>query len=347
MPRSGLSRQAFTIGECLAQPVLVQIRRGSKSKRLTLCACLALGLSGCHNGDTSSPAPATPAPVPSPNPSQPSVSSYPHGHFRGTAAVGDKIYQYHAEAILTVDGELRLYVGGPTDVTDIESGAGTGDLSRALAMSVQLVGHVSPGQPEGSGVIVGQSCSPTSFGRFCALPAPANIVLTILDPGTLKGELHVAAAGADEVWSFDLSYWSAYYGRWDYRGALVVPEPNKFLVPPNGTYREQLAEFAHGDDVIITIDKNGLLFFQAPKSGCTGNGRLTPHFDASYYVFDVALLIENCDASHEFLNGELKGLATDTEGNIWAEDDWLVMLLSGPEGAPSRAAVTMISAAIY
>ena len=83
---------------------------------------------------------------------------------------------------------------------------GAGDLSIDLAMSVQLVGHVSPGQQQGSGVVIGQSCSPASPGRFCALPATADIELTTLDPGALKGEVHIAAAGADEVWSFDLSY---------------------------------------------------------------------------------------------------------------------------------------------
>jgi len=318
------------------------------SKRSILFYCLALGLAGCNHGDNSSPPLTTPGLPPLTTPaSQPSAASYPHGHYRGTAAVGDGVYQYHAEAILTVDGELRLYIGGPTDVTDIEDGAGAGDLSRALATSVQLVGHVSPGEHQGSGVVIDQSCSPASPGRFCALPAAADIDLTTLDPEALKGEIHVANAGADEVWSFDLAYWSIYYGRLLLNGEQVGVSSNSFLLPSHGTFREQLAEFAHGDDVIITIDKNGLLFFQAPKSGCTGNGRLTPHLDASYYVFDVALLIENCDASHSFLNGDLEGLATSTQGGFWDYDDWLVMLLSTPEGAPSRAAVTMISAEIY
>jgi hypothetical protein len=318
------------------------------SKASMLCLCLALGLAGCNHADNSSPPVATSVSPPVAPASQPTAPpSYPHGYFRGTAAVGDGTYQYHAEAILTVDGELRLYVGGPTDVTDIQDGAGFGDLSIDLAMSVQLVGHVPPGQQQGSGVVIDQSCSPASPGRFCASPAPADIELAALDPGTLKGAIHVATAGTDEVWSFDLTYWSSAYGRFTLSGSLATSVPNSFLVPPEGNFQEQLAEFAHGDDVIITIDKNGLLFFQAPKSGCTGNGRLTPHLDASYYVFDVTLLIANCDASNSFLNGDFEGEVTDAQSGFWTYDDWLVMLLSTPEGAPSRVAVTMISAEIY
>jgi hypothetical protein len=101
-----------------------------------------------------------------------------------------------------------------------------------------------------------------------------------------------------------------------------------------GILSERYAAFARNEPVVIDID-GGRLFFQSPSSGCTGNGELTPHDDGRYFVFDVALTVENCSATYADLNGRFEGLATTTQGGYWDYDNWLVMLLSTPGASPS------------
>ena len=57
-------------------------------------------------------------------------------------------------------------------------------------------------------------------------------------------------------------------------------------------------------------------------------------------MFDVELLIENCNATYDFLNAQFSGLATETQDSYWDYDDWLVMFVSTPDGE-SPAAITM------
>ena len=103
--------------------------------RLACCITIAT-LGGCDSGGRPNVAaqsasllpsvPPAPPPVPLPLPprrtSLPADADNAHAHFRGTATRGGE--SYHAEALLTERKELRVYLGGPVDVTNIETGAG-------------------------------------------------------------------------------------------------------------------------------------------------------------------------------------------------------------------------------
>src|SRR5690606_36342111 len=177
------------------------------------------------------------------------------------------------------------------------------------------------------GVVTGELCAQRDAGPLCGEAVPAEVSISGAY-GERAGEIRSQTENGDETWLLGLSRWSAYYPlRAD-------------MSPPTGSFREELAQFAEGDDVVISIDGGWTVFFQAPATGCTGNGRVKPHGDGAFYVFDVELLIENCNAAHDFLNGSFSGLATETQDNYWSYDSWLVMFLSTPEGEPP-AAVTM------
>jgi hypothetical protein len=185
----------------------------------------------------------------------------------------------------------------------------------------------------GQGVVIGERCVASNPGRFCGARAPAEI--SVSQTGKmLTGEVRVTTAQGVETWTLDIGGWSLYYqssASQGFRGNM---------------FRERLAPFAETGGPIISIDGRGRVFFQSAASGCTGNGTLAPHADGRFYVFDVDLLIENCDAEHAYLNGRFEGLATESQDNYWGYDTWLLMFLSTPDGSPSRVALTTLAEAL-
>jgi hypothetical protein len=257
-----------------------------------------------------------------------------HGHVRGAAAIGEPAFRYYVEGLLTVGGEVRLYFGGPGDLSGVYSGAGMPEVALDPNEAMQFVGNLTwdGSAGRGKGVVIGQNCAPPALGGFCAIEAPA--VISVSGSGSsLRGEIRVDTGQDAGSWEIDLSYWSIYYS--------LSAAPGY----PGGLFSEQLAPFDEPDAVVISIDAGGRLFFQSPSSGCTGNGMLTPNADGRVYVFDVELIMENCRASYSYLNRAFEGLATETQDNAWGYDNWLVMLLSTPEGPVPRLALTMISSA--
>jgi hypothetical protein len=79
---------------------------------------LATVLAGCDTGGTNEPTSTVAVGAGAAPPAATAKPNTIHGHFRGTAIGRDQTY--HAEALLTVDGEIRLYVGGPGSVAFIE-----------------------------------------------------------------------------------------------------------------------------------------------------------------------------------------------------------------------------------
>ena len=134
------------------------------------------------------------------------------GRYIGTVTIGDQ--QLFGDAIITVDGAVRLYVGGPYD-----SG---GELQiRPAAGSAQFVGHLetaSNASGSATGLVMGQGCTDPQVVRFCSEAANGEMTFTI-NPvrggavdAVLKGTLHVATSGGEETWVLDdLGRWSNYY----------------------------------------------------------------------------------------------------------------------------------------
>lgn len=292
------------------------------------CLLLAQVLAGC-DGVTATPPPVNTPPT-SRNP-PPFDGPSGHGHFRGTATIGDDLY--HAEALLTVDGELRLFVGGllgPTSGPITGAGLAGELLDPGEAKQFSGLLEVSGDQgAAGAGLVIGEVCAAPDVGRFCGESAPAEATMTDVTNGNLAGEIRVATSAGDEIWLLDLSAWSTSYPLSGAVGNL------------GGTFTEELAQFAEAGDVVISIDGAGRLFFQGPATGCTGNGALTPHLDGEFHVYDVDLLIENCNATYDFLNNEYSGLATETQDGYWDFVAWLLIFVSTPDGVESPAAITM------
>jgi hypothetical protein len=295
--------------------------------RFFLCLVLCQALSACSSGENGAaqapPGSGGPVPVP--------VAPVGHGHFRGTATIGDG--KFHAEALVTIDHQIRIFVGGPvTEGGAPMSGGGlSGDLlnpedSLQFGGSWRQVGQ----QRSGEGYIVGQACAATNPGRFCGITATwAEFSITDVSSEGLAAEIRVDTGDGDETWYFDLSAWSAYYRN--------KASPDGL----SGVYENQLAQFASADNIIIRVDDSRRLFFQDGTSGCTGNGTASPYLDGAYNLFEVRLTVENCDAEHAVLNTEYFGLAAETQNGYWDYDSWLVMIVAAPSWDYSLAAITM------
>jgi hypothetical protein len=287
-----------------------------------LCAQVLTGCGGGGAGTMPSSAAAMSPSSASPATASPLAAQAWQGHFIGTVKIGAG--QYYGDALLTLDGAVRLYVGGPY------ANDGTVQQTRPDSSS-QFVGKVEghDNQASGSGVIIGQGCAAPVPGRLCGETAPAQINIAV-DSGNIQGDLHVTTSAGDEIWSLALSEWNNYY---------ILP-----ATPQNvaGQYNEEIAEFALAGDTIMSIDLAGKLSFQSAHSGCIGNGTLAPHLDGKFNVYDVALTIENCNAPYAYLNGAFEGLATTTPSAYWDYDSLLRAWLSKRDGAPSPAAVTML-----
>ena len=305
-----------------------RIRLKQHTLRFLVLLLAAHALAGCGgSGGGANPVPHSAEALPSP--ASPLSAQAWGGHFIGTVKIGD--VEYYGDALLTSDGAIRLYVGGPY------ASDGTVQESRPDS-SEQFVGNlqVSAGQAFGNGVVIGQECAaPHDRSDFCGESASGEIhiaqyaIVTAAEIG-IRGEIQVTANGASETWSLDLAPLST-----DYE-LRARPE---YVA---GTYQEVLAEFALDGDTMISINLAGHLFFQSAHSGCIGNGTLAPHLDGEFDIYDITLVIERCSAPYDYLNGEFEGLATLTPSSVWDYDSLLRIWLSRRDGAQSPAAVTML-----
>jgi hypothetical protein len=250
------------------------------------------------------------------------------GHYIGSVKIAG--VSYFADAVFTLEGAVRLYVGGPIG-EDGQLQTSRPETSEQFVGTVQM----QPGQWSGSGTIIGQGCAAGTANRFCAQPSLAKITAAVqADPqlsvgtqivGEIQGELEVATAGQSEVWSLHLLQWMD--------DGPVFP----------AQFQELLAEFALAGAVVVTVDSSGRLFFQSASSGCVGNGTLLASGpDGSAGISELTLLMESCTGPYAYLNGIYNGLALMTPSSEWDYDSWLRIWLSKGDGQTPPAAVTML-----
>jgi hypothetical protein len=233
-------------------------------------------------------APST-SPAPELPPTQGEEPDGPAGRYVGTVTIDGR--QHYGDALVTVDGAVRLYVGGPY-VDD-----GTVQKSRP-DLSAQVV--VYPDSVNNGGVVVWEGCCGDQSAR---------LIKTVSSTGDLTGQVEIPSNEAN--WSFDLRSWDHHHN---------MPASLERLA---GQYAEELAPFATDPDMVVNIDRNGAMFFQSAASGCTGNGTVTPHGDSSSNVYDVVLVIEGCNDPHSKWNGTHDGLATTSPSDYWSYDTLL------------------------
>ena len=249
------------------------------------------------------------------------------GHYVGSATIAG--VAYFADAVVTQDGAIRLYVGGSYAAT---FGGQNFELVRPEG-SYQFVAtlQMRDGEWSGNGFIFGQECAINPANRFCGQPAPAEFsanASAVSDEAitaTLQGEIQLLTSGGTETWSLNL-------GQWFYDGPVEADQ-----------YTEGFAEFAGNSNVIVTIDSGGKLFFQSSGSGCVGNGTVASHAAGPTGIYDVTLMIESCSGAYAYLNGAYGGLALMTTSSIWEYDSWLRVWLSTDPENGSPAALTMLS----
>ena len=152
--------------------------------------------------------------------------------------IGD--VEYYGDALLTVDGLVRLYVGDPYD----DDGVVQGPVTHGSAQFVGKLAGTSD-QAAGSGVIIGQGCKVPNAGRFCSGTAPGQMSVTVAS-GNIQGEIVVTTNGGQETWSLQLGSWDNYYDLPATRDGLT------------GQYKEEVAYFAIDGDTIINVDDAGL-----------------------------------------------------------------------------------------
>ena len=311
----------WRVGVCRARGFLPAWRQ--PNVRFLLGLLFAQALTGCGGGSSTAP------PSAGSSGAQSSMGSLPpqpeqawQGRFVGSVTIGN--VDYYGDALLTGDGAVRLYVGGPY------ASDGTLQLTRPDS-SVQFVGKVDGhgNQASGSGVIIGQLCAVPVPGRFCGETAAGDLNVAV-DSGKIQGDIHVMTKAGVEIWSLALGSWDNYY---------TLPARPEFIA---GQYQEGLAEFALDGDTIMSVDRAGQLSFQSVHSGCMGNGTMAPRSDGKFNVYDVILTIENCSAQYAYLNGVFEGLATTTPSSYWDYDSLLRTWLSKKDGSASQAAVTML-----
>jgi hypothetical protein len=265
-------------------------------------------LSGCGGGNGQGAMAVTYQAVPA-VPAAPSESGDAwQGRYVGWVTIGD--VQYFGDALLTADGLIRMYVGGP--------GADNQFIQQTIpAGSAQLVGTLQGqmNQISGDGLIFGQECAISAPIRFCSEVGHAKVSIAVAQ-GNIQGDILVTTSGGTETWSLQLSLWTNYY---------TAPAAQGYLA---GNYQEELAEFSINGDTIIRLAVDGSLSFQSPGSGCTGNGQLRPHLDGSVSVYDVTLSISSCQAPYDHLNGTYGGLASVSPSDYWDLDTVLRMWLS-------------------
>jgi hypothetical protein len=278
---------------------------------LLLAFSFVLELAGCGGGGNQSAISDRPAGVASATPAAtvPSETGDAlQGRYVGTVKISD--VQYYGDALLTPDGLIRLYVGGPY--------LDDGTVQQSIpAGSAQLVGALrgQTSRVSGEGLIFGQECAASNPIRFCAEIGHADISVAV-ESGDIHGEISVMTSDRTETWSLELSPWSNYH---------VLPATQAALA---GQYKEELAEFALSGDTITSIQADGSLFFHSASSGCTGKGLLRPHLDGAVNVYDVSVTISDCHAPYGSFNSIFEGLATTSPSAAWDYDVLLRMWLS-------------------
>jgi len=285
------------------------------SAQCTAGLLLAQLLMGC-GGQGTAPPPDPPPPAWSGKMEPPSSVAFNHGRFVGTVQVGG--VSYVGDAIVTPDGQVRLYVGGTAGAAD----------ALHPDTSAQFIGafNASGNAAGGKGIVIAERCSEAGPGRFCNDPAAADFSIGF-SAQRLTGELRVVTSLGVEPWRLDLERWSI---------DDVLPAA---LAVSGGLYYERLAEFA-GDATLLSIDAAGQLFFQSPSSGCTGAGMLSPRLDGQFLVYDVRVTVGSCDEAHASLNAEFSGLASISASSAVTQDAVLSLWLS-THGTQRPVAVTM------
>jgi hypothetical protein len=307
------------------------VRSWMRLGSLIFALMLAGLLDGCGGGgsgpggmtSSAAGAPASTQGVSAPTQGTPAPTQGLTGHYVGGVKIAD--VTYFGDAVVTQDGAIRLYIGGPYD--------DAGELQTIRPKSSeQFVGTIqmSGGKWSGSGVIIGQECAVNPANRFCGQSSPAEFSADVSFVSgeaiiaKLQGEIQLVTSSGTETWSLDL-------GLWGNVGAL---QP--------GQYRETLAEFADSSDVIVSLDGTGRLFFQSSGSGCVGNGTWAPHSAGPPDIYDVTLLMESCGGAYAYLNGTYGGLGLVTSSSVWDYDGLLRIWISKGSGDGSPAALTML-----
>lgn len=279
-----------------------------------------LAACGGSGGSGNSPAPPPDVAVP-PFPPPTAVEGW-HGRFFGEVTVDGQIRI--ADALLTEDGLVRIYIGGP--------GPSSGLVQPTRPDgALQYIGDFSfqDGTVSSHGQIQGEDCASDGNAPFCSEIAAATFVLADLPRSTnWAGELRVETGAGVDTWAIELDPWKNYY---------LTPAQ---LTRIEGTYTESLAEFVGDGSAVLRIDATGQLFFQSAQSGCVGNGTLTPHLDGDFNVYDVTIDIASCNAPYDRLNGGFEGLATTSPTDFWGYDLALRTWLSKTAASPAPAAVT-------
>jgi hypothetical protein len=274
---------------------------------------LVVALVGCGGSGKVESAGSSP-PAKGPSATVPSVTEDARqGRYVGTVTIGG--VDYYGDALITADGLVRLYIGGPY-VSD-------GTVQTAIhTASAQLVGTMAPDNSvDGNDRLIGQGCSglEDSFG-WCSAAEFAKHSFSVKS-GNLQGEIVVetdTSPSSTLTWPVKLTAWSNYYD---------LPAKPAGLT---GQYREELADFAQAGDTIISVDGSDSgadLYFHSASSGCTGSGELKPHLDGSFNVYDVSLSIFGCLGPYSYLNTEFEGLATTSPSAAWDYDVVLRMWL--------------------
>jgi hypothetical protein len=303
--------------------LLAQVTTGSAA-----CVILAVVLlSTACGGSGASPGQSPPPTAPPPTAAVPPPTIHTHGRFIGTVTIGDT--RYFGDALVTMDGAIRLFVGGP--------GSNTGVLQMSKPETSELlVGTITVQGTEigGTGVISGLECASSNApSLYCGQDAAAEIHVSVTS-GNLSGDIRPAAGGPGATWFLDLQYWPNYY-----------EEP--VGAGGGGNYQEGIAEFSSNGDTIIHVDPSGSLFFQSVSSGCVGNGLMSPHLDGKFGVWDVSLVLASCNPPYAYLNGEYHGLAAMSAGNYWDYDNVLRMWLSSTAAEPTAPALVLLAPQLY
>lgn len=182
--------------------------------RHALLGTFALGflfihaLSGCGGGGSDQGGmPVTYSVVPAAVPSEGGDAW--QGRYVGWVTIGD--VQYFGDALLTADGLIRLYVGGP--------GADNQFIQQTIpAGSAQ--GQMN--QISGDSVVFGQECAASEPIRFCAEVGQASLSIALIStsPGYIQGEILVTTSAGSETWSLNLGHWTNYTPRQQRRATL-------------------------------------------------------------------------------------------------------------------------------
>lgn len=276
-------------------------------------------LAAC-GGSGNSPAPPPDVAVP-PSPPPTAVGGF-HGRFFGEITVDGQIRI--ADALMTEDGLVRIYIGGPGP------SSGLVQPTRPVG-ALQYIGDFAFQDAELSsqGQIQGEDCAGDGSAPFCDELATAILILAnSAGSTTWAGELRVETEAGVASWAIKLDSWMNYY---------LLPAQFSHI---EGTYTESLAEFVGDGAAVLSIDATGQLFFQSAQSGCVGNGSLRPHLDGHFNVYDVTIDIASCIAPYDHLNGGFSGLATTSPTDFWAYDLALRTWLSKAAASPTPAAVT-------